>query len=857
MIGIKKSLLLCFILLTVISISYFVWNKKESSPYIKQKKLSQKDSLKDKEEKHKKSHAKKHLSSHHTHFHPDHDVKDSKIKSSLKAIDSSYKNSTFSIVDVQKEEITEWLKKEEAPEGFTLSTLVLKVNPESLSKNEIIKLPVSKKAFIELERKELDFKNQESFVWHGASLQIPNSHVLLSWHKGFLEGYVNLSKDAVYKVDSLKEDHVVVRKVDPSALPKTCAEAVDPSDPHNTSKKHDHEHSRLHDERWDSKSVIFEKSQNSNFSKGVMDAKAEENKKIRVLFLYNTSQYSLNSITAHSNGYISSLNSIFRAQEVSQADVFEIAGIESTELLPSDNMRSSLSVMRSNASIQQLRHRHRADLVALLQKNSDGNFCGRAGIMGVYSVSTTTCNVRYVVEHEIGHNLGAAHEKEQKARGRYSYSHGYYTNTQRTIMSYYCWRNGRPFGCQQVRSFSTAKSGGIGNAANDNIRTFRNTVGQVKNLYEDWIQHIKPKITRNPFNLSPKILKGSTLYLIVGAKGRSPLRYQWYKEGQSLRDQTSANLILRNVQVSHAGRYYVKVTNDFGSAQSRTATVKVGPPPRILTDLTSSLRLSQGAALHLSVRAEGTPPLRYQWYKDGQSLRGQTSAAFTLQNVQASHSGGYHVKVANDFGSVKSRTSTVKVGSPPRILTDLTSYRLLQGATLHLSVRAEGTSPLRYQWYKEGQSLRGQTSASFTLRNVQSSDAGRYHVTVTNSFGNVDSSHANIQVTSYDSNAVSVLLLPDNLITRTGESVVLEAVSNGVSITNYLWYKNGVYLTTTSGPFYKIETSLEEELRTYLVEAVDGTQSYFSNPAVIHFFINRSPTSTPPSSEGLDSTGGF
>jgi uncharacterized delta-60 repeat protein len=57
--------------------------------------------------------------------------------------------------------------------------------------------------------------------------------------------------------------------------------------------------------------------------------------------------------------------------------------------------------------------------------------------------------------------------------------------------------------------------------------------------------------------------------------GTLPLGYQWYKDGNAIATATSSALTLTNCQRADAGRYWVIVTNQFGSATSRTAILTV------------------------------------------------------------------------------------------------------------------------------------------------------------------------------------------------------------------------------------------------------------------------------------------
>ena len=83
-------------------------------------------------------------------------------------------------------------------------------------------------------------------------------------------------------------------------------------------------------------------------------------------------------------------------------------------------------------------------------------------------------------------------------------------------------------------------------------------------------------------------------------------------------------------------------------------------PPSITQQPVSQTNLV-GSTVTFSVAATGTPPLAYQWQKDGVNLSGQTNASLTLANVQPSAAGRYRVIVSNAAGSVTSAEATLTV----------------------------------------------------------------------------------------------------------------------------------------------------------------------------------------------------
>lgn len=90
-----------------------------------------------------------------------------------------------------------------------------------------------------------------------------------------------------------------------------------------------------------------------------------------------------------------------------------------------------------------------------------------------------------------------------------------------------------------------------------------------------------PVILQQPANVSAIV--GDPVTFTVLAAGKSPLTYQWLKNGLPISGATSPTFTLLNVQLSQAGRYSVKVTNPLGFVVSTEAILTVSPGPTRLT----------------------------------------------------------------------------------------------------------------------------------------------------------------------------------------------------------------------------------------------------------------------------------
>ncbi len=71
--------------------------------------------------------------------------------------------------------------------------------------------------------------------------------------------------------------------------------------------------------------------------------------------------------------------------------------------------------------------------------------------------------------------------------------------------------------------------------------------------------------------------------------------------------------------------------------------------------------LASGDAVTLRVLAHGTPPLAYQWRKDGANISGATAATLAFASIQAAQGGQYSVAVSNAQGSFVSVPAVLTV----------------------------------------------------------------------------------------------------------------------------------------------------------------------------------------------------
>jgi mucin-19 len=151
---------------------------------------------------------------------------------------------------------------------------------------------------------------------------------------------------------------------------------------------------------------------------------------------------------------------------------------------------------------------------------------------------------------------------------------------------------------------------------------------------------------------SQKVAVGNTVEFQVGVSGTEPITYQWRRDGVALPGATSDSLLLPSVQALDGGSYDVVVSNPVGSGTSALAALALdfGLLPPSITSRTPFQKVFPGASAIFSVTAVGTPPLSYQWRKNGVAISGGTASSYTIASVQSADLGDYSVQVTGAQG---------------------------------------------------------------------------------------------------------------------------------------------------------------------------------------------------------------
>lgn len=95
--------------------------------------------------------------------------------------------------------------------------------------------------------------------------------------------------------------------------------------------------------------------------------------------------------------------------------------------------------------------------------------------------------------------------------------------------------------------------------------------------------------------------------------------------------------------------------------------------------------------------------------------------------------------LASGLACSKHHDTASDPGKPPVITTAPAAASTVTGRAVSFTVAATGQEVLRYQWFKNGTSILGAMSATYTIYNPRLTDAGNYTVTITNPVSTVTS----------------------------------------------------------------------------------------------------------------------
>ena len=242
-----------------------------------------------------------------------------------------------------------------------------------------------------------------------------------------------------------------------------------------------------------------------------------------------------------------------------------------------------------------------------------------------------------------------------------------------------------------------------------------------------------------------------------------------------------------------------------------------------------------GSSATFAVIAAGGGTLVYQWKKNGTDISGASSSIYTTPATSsADNDAVFTVLVSNSAGTSTSNAARLAVTNfavAPAISQQPENQSVVTGTSASFSVSATGTSPLSYQWKKNGADIPGATASTYTTPAASTEDSGAvYSVVVSNSVDKATSNDARLTVAAA-AVAPSITSQPADQTVNAGQVASFSVTTSGTS-PSYQWKKNGADIPgAISSTYTTPATSIADNAAVFTVVVTNTAGTVTSNHA--------------------------
>ncbi|XP_062553317.1 obscurin isoform X3 [Armigeres subalbatus] len=257
--------------------------------------------------------------------------------------------------------------------------------------------------------------------------------------------------------------------------------------------------------------------------------------------------------------------------------------------------------------------------------------------------------------------------------------------------------------------------------------------------------------------------------LFVKAEGNPAPIVRWYKDGKEIipdgkriifiEDEGRFTLKIHAANRDDTARYAADIINDYGTITQRSQ-VNVNCQSMVREKLNAITCKEGDSEVTMSIKADGYPRPKVQWYIDGIEITESRNEFKTVEEglyyklimkeAKAELQGVYKAVFTNVHGTDECSAKTT-VQCTPKVRKPLVDTDVDENTTLTLEVEIYAEPEPEITWYKNGQQV--QTDARLTIKRdsqrvenytlsltmVRGADSGDYEVRAVNSLGTISS----------------------------------------------------------------------------------------------------------------------
>ena len=252
------------------------------------------------------------------------------------------------------------------------------------------------------------------------------------------------------------------------------------------------------------------------------------------------------------------------------------------------------------------------------------------------------------------------------------------------------------------------------------------------------------------------------------------------------------------------------------SDSSQAPSISVQPASQTVAD---------GQTATFSVTASGSPPLTYEWRRNGTSISGATSASYTTPATAATDNGAlFTVTITDIAGNVTSNAAILTVGPAGQLsasTTQLNYGNVAVGSSSSQSVTLTNTGSGRISITNVSLTGTGLSSTGVSSGLILTAgNSAVLNVTFAPSASGTLS--GNVTVTSDAGDTTLTITLSGAAIEPVSHAVTLSITPNSSNVTGYNVYRS----SASGGPYSKLNSVLVTS-PNYVDSTVVAAQTYY------------------------------
>lgn len=330
------------------------------------------------------------------------------------------------------------------------------------------------------------------------------------------------------------------------------------------------------------------------------------------------------------------------------------------------------------------------------------------------------------------------------------------------------------------------------------------------------------------FSIQPSdIVTCSQQPSFVSVKGTGYNALQWYHNNVPVSGANADTFWISNTVSADTGLYYCIAKGSCDSLYSDTINISMKPPGTIIKQPIST-GVCANTRTGFYTRVSGTPPLIYQWYKNGSLLPGAILDSLIIPSTQVGDTGYYQLKVVTGCDSLFTDSVRLDLLSLPTLQGGNNDKTACPGDSFELSISVAGGTGVSFQWTHNGQPMAGKTNSNLLVYPVTANDTGSYLLILNSACGIQNTPPVRLSLAP----PPGILQQPANAAACLGKPVVLTVAAQNKNAVQ--WYHNATIISGATTDTLLLGSIQYADTGNYMVVVEGNCMDIPSNNAAVN-----------------------